>query len=256
MVEILRQARDLPDIVKDKAGFAVKPAQGSGGSGVVVLTERTKYGWRKASGDVLSWDDLQYHISLILSGIFSLGGQPDKALVEYRVVPDPIFEKISYLGVPDIRIIVFFGIPVMTMVRLPTRISGGRANLHQGAIGVGVDIATGKTLTGVYQNNITSEHPDTGNDIRGIQIPQWDVMLDLAARSYELTGLAYQGVDIVLDKTHGPLLLELNARPGLNIQIANDCGILPRLQKVEKYIGKFSSPAERVKFAREEFGLK
>jgi len=253
MVEILRQARDLPPLVEGKAGFALKPSQGSGGSGVVVVTEQTKYGWRKASGEVLSWDDLQYHISLILSGIFSLGGKPDKALIEYRVVPDPIFDKISYLGVPDVRIIVFFGVPVMAMVRLPTRISGGRANLHQGAIGVGINIANGKTLTGVYQNAITSEHPDTGNDIRNIQIPAWDTLLELAARCYELTGLAYQGVDIVLDKVYGPLLLELNARPGLNIQIANDCGLLFRVKKVEECHEKFKTVAERVAFAKENF---
>ena len=255
MVEILRQARDLPAVVQDKAGFAIKPSQGSGGSGVLVLTERTKNGWRKSSGDILTWEDLQYHISLILSGIFSLGGQPDKALVEYRVVPDKVFNQISYLGVPDMRIIVFFGVPVMTMVRLPTRISGGRANLHQGAIGVGIDIATGQTQTGVCQNEIITEHPDTGYSIMGIEIPHWEEMLALAAKSYELTGLAYQGVDIVLDRTHGPLLLELNARPGLNIQIANNCGLLPRLKKVEWNRKKFRTPEDRVKFAKDEFGV-
>ncbi|HBZ98517.1 MAG TPA: alpha-L-glutamate ligase-like protein, partial [Pseudomonas sp.] len=40
--------------------------------------------------------------------------------------------------VPDIRIIVLMGYPIMAMLRLPTRQSGGKANLHQGAIGVGV----------------------------------------------------------------------------------------------------------------------
>ena len=70
----------------------------------------------------------------------------DYAIIEKRVVVDPVFEEVSYEGIPDIRIISLLGYPAMAMVRLPTRLSGGKANLHQGAIGVGVNLATGKTL--------------------------------------------------------------------------------------------------------------
>ena len=38
--------------------------------------------------------------------------------------------------------------------------------------------------------------------------------------------LGYVGVDIVLDANYGPMVLEANARPGLNIQIANNQGLL------------------------------
>ena len=97
--------------------------------------------YRKVDGLLLNPEEVGYHLFNIISGIYSLGGQPDKALIEYRVQFDPIFEAISYQGVPDIRVIVFLGVPVMSMVRLPTRMSGGKANLHQGAIGAGIDIA-------------------------------------------------------------------------------------------------------------------
>ncbi len=253
MIETQRQIRDLPDMVDGKPGFAVKPSQGSGGSGVVVISGKAKNGWRKPSGDIISEEELNYHISLILSGVFSLGGHPDKALVEYRINPDPIFSDISYVGVPDIRIIVFFGIPVMSMMRLPTRVSGGRANLHQGAIGAGIDISKGETVCGVCKNEIITEHPDKGTPIVGVQIPHWDELLLLASRCYNLTGLGYQGVDIVLDENFGPLLLELNARPGLNIQIANGTGALKRLKKAEAVYKDLKTPEERVAFAREEF---
>jgi alpha-L-glutamate ligase-like protein len=197
--------------------------------------------------------DLEHHVSNILSGIYSLGGQPDVALLEYRVRFDPIFESVSYQGVPDIRIVVFLGVPVMAMVRLPTRASQGKANLHQGAIGVGIDIATGRTLRAVQNNEIVDEHPDTGAGVLGLSIPGWEALLELASRCYELTGLGYQGVDIVLDNDLGPLMLEINARPGLNIQIANRAGLLPRLREVERSIHALGSVGARVAFARDRF---
>ena len=154
------------------------------------------------------------------------------------MVPDQIFKSISYEGVPDIRIIVLMGYPVMAMLRLPTRQSGGKANLHQGAIGVGVDLATGVTLRGTWLNNKISKHPDTTNAVDGVQLPNWDGFMKLAAGCYELCGLGYIGVDMVLDQDKGPLILELNARPGLNIQIANDCGLTHRAHAVEARIAE------------------
>ena len=176
------------------------------------------------------------------------------------MVPDQIFKSISYEGVPDIRIIVLMGYPVMAMLRLPTRQSGGKANLHQGAIGVGVDLATGLTLRGTWLNNIITKHPDTTNAVDGVQLPNWDGFMKLAAGCYELCGLGYIGVDMVLDQEKGPLILELNARPGLNIQIANDCGLTLRTHAVEarldelKAAGVTETAEERVKFVQEMFG--
>ena len=142
----------------------------------------------------------------------------------------------------------------MAMVRLPTRISGGKANLHQGAIGVGINLATGKTLGGVYHNDAIDYHPDTLNPINDIEVPFWEEILEIASSCFELTGLGYLGVDIVLDKEHGPLMLELNARPGLNIQIANREGGLSRYKTIEAHnaLGNKSIP-ERVAFSREQF---
>lgn len=144
----------------------------------------------------------------------------------------------------------------MAMIRLPTRMSDGKANLHQGAIGVGIDIPTGVTRRGVWGNEPIKEHPDTEHSIVGLEIPRWDELLYMAAQCYELSELGYVGVDFVLDKNKGPLILELNARPGLAIQIANGNGLLHRLRKVEalKEAGQLSvDPKERVAFSRREF---
>ncbi|NKQ10680.1 MULTISPECIES: alpha-L-glutamate ligase-like protein [unclassified Pseudomonas] len=260
VIETERDIEKLSEIVKDHVDFVVKPAQGAGGDGILVIADRFEGRYRTVSGKIITHDEIEHQISNILTGLYSLGGHRDRALIEYRVTPDPIFKSISYEGVPDIRIIVLMGYPVMAMLRLPTRQSGGKANLHQGAIGVGVDLATGITLRGTWLNNKISKHPDTTNAVDGVQLPNWDGFMKLAAGCYELCGLGYIGVDMVLDQDKGPLILELNARPGLNIQIANDCGLTHRAHAVENRIeelkkkGIQETAEERVRFAQELFG--
>lgn len=254
VVHVERQVRELPQLLARHSDFVAKPAHGSGGKGILVISGRIGDSFRKLDGLMVTRDELNHHMFNIISGLYSLGGQPDTAIIEYRVEFDPIFEQISYQGVPDIRIVVFLGVPVMSMVRLPTRMSDGKANLHQGAVGTGIDIATGRTVGAVWGSRIVTEHPDTGAPLTGIGIPGWEGLLALAARCSEITGLGYQGVDIVLDREKGPLVLELNARPGLNIQIANNGGLLWRLNLVEERASKLATVSERVAFAIEHFG--
>lgn len=250
------QIAELHEKLKPHDQFVVKPAHGSGGDGILVISGRRGDKYRRSNGNLMPREEFEHHLSNALSGLFSLGGHPDHLLVEYCVQFDPIFDQVSYKGVPDIRIIVFLGYPVMAMIRLPTRLSDGKANLHQGAIGVGIDLPSGKTKRGVWGTEIIREHPDTEHTIVGLQIPRWDELLEMASRCYELSGLGYVGVDFVLDRSKGPLILELNARPGLAIQMANGNGLLHRLKKVEdlRDAGQLSRvPAERVAFAKEHF---
>lgn len=234
VISIEHQIDTLSTILGTLDDFVIKPSQGSGGEGILIVEGRTKDGYRKHNGMALTDAEVGHHISNILSGMYSLGGKPDKALIEQRVEFSSAFSDISYQGVPDIRTIVFRGIPVMSMIRLPTRASDGKANLHQGAIGVGIDIATGLTKKGVWRESIVTHHPDTGVSIEGFTIPYWESIMSLSSSCYELVSLGYIGVDIVLDANHGPLILEVNARPGLSVQIANQQGLLPNLQAVEK----------------------
>jgi len=250
------QIRHLEEKLARFADFAVKPSRGAGGKGIVVVTGRSHHLYRLTDDALIDQSELNYHVANVLSGMYSLGGHRDRVIFEYRVRFDPVFKAISYQGVPDIRIIVFRGVPVMAMVRLPTRMSGGKANLHQGAVGAGVDLSTGRTLGGVWRDLSIADHPDTGESIQGVLIPGWRSLLHLAAGCYELTRLGYIGVDLVLDKDKGPLILEVNARPGLNIQIANSAGLLPRLNAVETRTTPFKNIDERIAFAMEHFSVK
>jgi alpha-L-glutamate ligase-like protein len=254
VVEREYQVRHLPVWLKDHEDFVIKPAHGSGGEGILVIAGKARANYRTVGGEMLTQEELNHHVFNILGGLYSLGGQTDVAMIEYRVRFDPVFEHVCFQGVPDVRIIVFLGVPVMAMLRLPTRQSAGKANLHQGAIGAGIDLATGLTLHGVSRHEVVSEHPDTGHSIHGLTVPRWDTLLTIAARAYELTGLGYLGVDMVLDQDKGPLLLELNARPGLAIQIANAAGLIHRVKLVEAHFQELPTVEDRIAFAREQFG--
>ena len=250
------EIKEFSDIVAERESFVVKPAQGSGGDGILVVTgrsQRKRDSFRLASGMLISHGEIAHHISNIVGGQYSLSGNRDKTLIEYCVNFDPVFADVSHQGVPDIRVIVYRGYPAMAMVRLPTRASDGKANLHQGAVGAGVDMSLGETLTGVLGNEVVDEHPDTGALVAGLQIPKWDFILETAARGFEVTELGYLGVDIVIDRDLGPMILEMNARPGLNIQIANGTGLANRIARIEEIFDPDAAPEQRARIARREF---
>ncbi|MGR6871313.1 alpha-L-glutamate ligase-like protein [Pseudomonas sp. HK3] len=246
---------DLAHYLQGRNGFAVKPAKGSGGKGILVLNRQDDDHFVKNNGNVISLLDLQRHVSNILSGLYSLGGTPDVAIIEELIEFDPQFNGYSFEGVPDIRVIIFKGFPVMAMMRLATRASDGKANLHQGAVGVGLDIATGKPLHAVQNGQSITHHPDTGQDLSQLKIDNWQTLLVLAANCYEVTGLGYLGADMVLDLSKGPMLLELNARPGLAIQVANGTGLLHRLQPIDRLAPEALNhgPEKRVALAQSWF---
>jgi alpha-L-glutamate ligase-like protein len=228
--------RRLSDVLANLAQFVLKPNRGAGGRGILVVTGRDGDAYLRHNGERLTFAAIRQHASSIISGLFSLGGRPDEALIQQRVVPDPVFARISYQGTPDIRVILYKDVPIMAMVRLPTKQSGGRANLHQGAIGAGIDLTTGSTTHAVLCNRAADCHPDTGASVVGVQVPYWLQILDMSCRVSRAVGLGYLGVDIVLDRCQGPLLLEGNARPGLAIQIANGQGLIPRFAEAERTI--------------------
>lgn len=227
-VKFLREIKYLRE-------FVIKPARGAEGRGILVLVDKQEKEWKKASGECLAIEDVEYHVSNILAGLYSLGGTSDIAFLEYRVRSHIIFRSVAYQGVPDIRVVLYRGVPIMSMLRLPTRESDGKANLHQGAVGAGVNMLEGVSMGGVHHNRLIDKHPDTGVPVAQIRIPFWNDILETAAKAYDVFKLGYFGIDFVIDHLLGPLILELNARPGLNIQLANRGGLLPRIRTVDSF---------------------
>ncbi len=236
VVKMHSQLRLLPLLLKNRDDFVIKPNQGSAGRGVLVVMGRRGQDFVRHNGETLTRDALRQHVSDILSGMYSLGGRPDEAMIQQRVQLHPAFEAIAFQGIPDVRVVLYRNEPAMAMLRLPTKESGGRANLHQGGIGAGVELATGETHHAVQRNRFVRVHPDTGNEVIGWRVPHWDSVLSMSRKVAQAAGLGYIGVDIVVDRDAGPLLLEANARPGLAIQIANGQGLAPRLEAIDELL--------------------
>lgn len=228
------ELRHLEALIEGRESFVLKPARGSQGKGVAIVRGREGERYLVGGRTPMALCDLRFHAAEILSGLFSLGGQPDEVLLEECLTVHPSLGELAGPGVPDVRVLIYRGVPVMGMLRLPTRRSGGRANLHQGAVGVGINLATGRSERALWKREWITHHPDTEKPMLDMEVPQFPLLLEVAVRAAAQTELQYLGVDLVVDATRGPLVLELNARPGLSIQLANGKGLLPRLRAVER----------------------
>jgi alpha-L-glutamate ligase-like protein len=227
----------VPDVVeglRGKGRFVVKPANGSGGRGILVVGEWDEEAgaWHRAGGRSFTPLQLQRHLGDIIFGVYS-NQLEDRAFVERRVVPDPLFARLWPDGLCDIRIITLRTQPVMSMIRVPTAESGGRANLHQGGLGIALDLQTGRTTRAVHHGRAVEIHPESGAPLVGLQVPRWDEVLGVARRAAGSVPLGYLGVDVVLDVERGPLVLEINARPGLEIQNINALGLGPAVASAQ-----------------------
>src|SRR4051812_10787873 len=231
------ELRHLAETLEAAPDCVIKPARGSSGRGVVLLTGPAPGGWRRHNGTVATIDELKRHVADVLSGLYSLGGRPDRALVQRRLRTHPALERISYRGTPDVRVLVYRGEVALGMLRLPTLESGGRANLHQGGVGVGVDVGSGRTTRAVWRGRVVDRHPDTGEALGGRAVPDWPAVLALARTVARATGLGFVGVDVVPD-VNGPVVLEANARPGLAIQTATGIGLGGGVGKIDRAIDR------------------
>ncbi len=232
--------------------FVVKPNSGYGGEGILIIIGRKGANWIIGNGGLMTQEALNQHINDILDGRYSLANISDVAFFEQRLESPEPFLKMSYKGLPDIRIVVHNLIPVMAMMRLPTEESQGKANVHLGGISVGIDIAKGE-MTYITQYNKEIDSIPGYGPVRGTKIPHWDQILLIASKVQYVTNLGFAAVDITLDKG-GPILLEINARAGLAVQVANMAPLRRRLERIEGI--KVASPEKGVRIAQDIFGQK
>lgn len=248
---IIKRHKELADINPKTlpATFVIKPNHGFGGEGIIVIKEHKGLIFKDVTGTQYQWRDLYLHMVSILDGKYSISGLSDQIIFEEMLFPHKELYPFTEVGLPDIRVIVFNYVPVMAMLRLPTFESHGKANLHLGGIGVGIDIATGKANYAVHHNKFIRKLPN-GEKIRNIKLSMWDEILITASKAQQASQVKFLAVDLVLSKT-GVKILELNARAGLGIQIANQIPLKHRLQKVEDL--KVSSPEKGVEVSKALF---
>lgn len=241
------------DWSKLEQNFVIKPSNGYAGTGVVVFKKKLADNlWQDQLGEKWSLDDIKLHCNDILSGQYSIHGSNHNVIVEERIAAHPKLAKYSYKGTPDVRIVIFNSVPVMAMLRLPTEESGGRANVTQGALAVGIDIATGITTYAVAHKNQPLQYlPGSKWKLNGIIIPEWEKVLETAILATNAAELEFCGVDLFLHKDKGPMVVEMNAAPGLSIQAANRAGLRRRLERVEDL--NILNPKHGVKVAQALF---
>jgi alpha-L-glutamate ligase-like protein len=213
--------------------FVVKPNWGFWGKWILVFTEISP-DWCYVTNDskIFSKKDLLAHFRNILDWFYSLSWNRDKVLIEKKIELDEEIELLWKYWLPDIRIITFNMVPVMAMLRVPTKASNWKANLHIWACWVGIDIWTGKLTYITSNSKIIKSIPGIW-DVRWLKLPRWDEALALAVKVQQVTKIWYIGCDIVLDKIDWPLVLEINIRPWLEVQVANMAPLKDRLEKVE-----------------------
>jgi alpha-L-glutamate ligase-like protein len=227
------EIEDKLDIVTHYNDIVIKPAMGNGGQGILILKRLRENLWQTPSEEFFTRKSLVMHIANILFGKFS-SRLFDKVIVEYRLMPHSDFQKIFKKGVPDFRIILLNAQPVMAMLRMPTEESDGKANLHAGAIGLGVDLESGKLTRGYNQltDEMVSRHPDSKVYFEGMKLPHWEKTLAISIATAKAFPLNYLGVDIVYDEKLGPMVIEINARPGMQIQNVNAIGLKKVIEKI------------------------
>ncbi|WP_152039675.1 sugar-transfer associated ATP-grasp domain-containing protein [Salinigranum salinum] len=234
-------------VVEERDEFVIKPSKGYGGEGIVVVSGCDGDSYDTSQGSMTA-RELVDHARRIVDGQYSGLESEGKAIVEEKLRPAEFMRDLHGDGVADVRVIVFQGYPVMAMTRLPTEESGGAANLHLGAVGVGLSVADGTPL-GAYQQSRDRDldaHPDTGASLTDFRMPNWDAVLETAVEAAAVSGLGYTGVDVVLGEGNVPKVLEVNVRPGLGIQNTTGHGLFRRLAFVESLPPEYEYlPADR-----------
>ncbi len=229
IINDLWEIKNKLELISQYDEIVIKPANGSGGNGILILFRKAHGLWQTHSGHIYNKGKLSSHIASILYGVYSIRDK-DKAIIEYCLKPHPFLTQIYNNGIPDFRIIVYKEVPLMAMLRVPTRKSGGKANLHQGAMGIGIDMEEGVLTEGFYKNKYIHSHPDSDYCFIGQKIPDWSKVLEISIGVSKLFPLKYLGIDIILDKLRGPMVIEINARPGLQIQNINKTGLREIIQ--------------------------
>lgn len=216
--------------------FVIKPANGLAGKGIWIIKDKhpTEQIWRNNFNEELDLGDIKLHVQNIIDGEFSVWGSNHQAIVEERIIAHPALAKYSYKGTPDVRVIVFNSVPVMAEARIPTKESEGKANLDRGAIGLGIDMATGISTYGITgKSGFISHFPNSKKKVNGIKIPNWPQLLETAVRAANAAGFVFMGADLFIHPEKGPMIVEMNGFPGLSIQLANRAGLKRRLERVE-----------------------
>lgn len=221
--------------------FVIKPTHGSKGKGILIVKKTTDeegshhyHVSNDTDKEPITEKEIKNHISDIIDGKYTISNKRDTALIEEKLLPSSSFQQFCEWWLADIRVIVSNLVPVAAMLRVPTQASGGKANLAQGWVAMGIDIATW-AITTLYYNNkrYTNYFPKPFAHLKGTKIEFRNTLLTYSSQIQLYVNLGYLALDWVITDD-GPKLLEINARAGLEIQNVSGLWLKQRLDRISK----------------------
>ena len=237
VASVHHETRGLAERLRAFPAFVVKPARGAMGNGILVLEWRKEAlfrGHRRFAEEDLAYHAGRHRVGPLLARRRPGRGDGGGAIVDRPLVRRP--GRGRRAGHPRDRL------PRRSDhgdgAGFPRSPPGAERTSTRAPSGPGVDLGQGTLRRGIHEGRTVERSPDTGAEIAGFTLPHFDAVLECAVRATDTTGLQYVGADVVVDARKGPVVLELNARPGLAIQLANAAGLRPRLDRVDALAGR------------------
>lgn len=212
----MRSPQDVVDWCMAGSNLILKPLDGGGGSGIIVIT--SDEGELFCNGVRTSADQLVRMIERL-----------DRYLIQEKIEQAGYAQRIYPRTTNTIRVLTMWDTdddePFLAMAshRFGSAKSFPVDNFDQGGFCAAVDLATGELSKAVtYPTNRKLEwredHPDTGERIAGAHIPNWPAahrqLLNIA-RAFPYW--RYVGWDIVLDQNGTLKIIEGNHRSGVQL---------------------------------------
>jgi hypothetical protein len=214
--------QDLPD-----TDLFSKPRGSYGGKGARRWWRHAEGRWALPRGVIGETVDREGLVAAACRQTLETG---QSVLVQPALINHPAVAGITSGALATIRLVTMRTIeavvqPVLAYYRIPT----GTAMIDSycvGGLAASIDLPTGRlgraaSLAMSSAAESTDSHPDTGDPITGVVLPDWPATVALAKRAHAVApGLApVIGWDIALTP-EGPLLVEGNIPPGAAMQVA------------------------------------
>lgn len=219
--------------LKKHGKIVIKPDQGSLGKGLEVI---------------------HYTDDAFAKAIFANITRERPMICEEFIRQHPVLSNLNPASVNTIRIASLLQDGEVTILSATLKTGAGTDritdNLSLGGIGAQIDVETGIVSTFGKDFDLKSfaYHPTSGAPILGLQIPHWDMAIDLIKTAHKrLPQCLLYGWDIAITET-GVDIVEANSKPGSRIMQVMD-GV-PKGQTVLPLLKK-----DQIKDKRREYAI-
>ena len=215
------------------------------------FNDHQHHGKYQIGDELLTDQEFRRRLLDILDGKYSMTLGWDKIIIEEKLIAGELFKDFCEYGLADIRVIVFNLVPVATMIRVPTKSSGGKANLAQWGLGFGIEVGSGKITSLLWKNKIYKiKFPKKFAHFQNKKLPYRNDILFLSSKVQYFVNLWYLALDRVITN-EWPKLLEINARAWLEVQKVSDTKLKNILDKIADL--KIIDPEKWVEIAKSLF---